>query len=723
MQVQVDLKSFPEAEGLDAAEHFVYNPTPVAPIGVAVLEDESEDILADPEEEARHEAALRARAERAKRGENSGDDGEDMDEDEDEIDLFRDDYIHKDDEDDDLAGASDLVSSVLNRTRPQVEDECIVRILSMRDLTARSCRGLSDEELVGMCKTVTLPFKSVQGDLVKYAQTVLSLSAPSHTPDALAAALRPALRVMSNELSRRNQDSPSAEIADAIGLLSYYNSQIDSAGLWLQKTLASTREANMPSIPGQPTDNAFYFDDESKGHNGDKVNHQQKLLFFLTEQLKQEGVRLHLESGKNVQVFARVHDAGGVFLHAYSYQCDLSDLIWTIIGRGDHELQLLCTQGRSFPSVVLDFLSFTKVIPHFKPCAFKFSYLDGVFDAHTLQFIPHDQCPDDVVCGVHIPAVFPQGALDTGVGWTALETKELDGIFKYQNLSPVSLSWFYFMLGRMLHPEDNLQLFIGLIGLPSTGKSLIAKIVQALFAPEQVGTISARAGSEQFLLATVYGKKMWVMPEPPAETDFPQSVLLSLVAMEKQYVNIKHRQQVYAYAVEGHGILVANELPRWSKTGEDSIALLRRVFPIVFRYPVSKVDTRLFDRIMETEFPTLVPKCARAYVTVKRKMGDRSFWSCCNQAFKDDREVLLRLRSSLYRFITNPAFCERGANLSIDEPTFLECYRTFLNLPKFGEHSKLGTEVGFYSILAFCGLTVVSDYAAGLRTIYGIKCA
>jgi hypothetical protein len=417
-------------------------------------------------------------------------------------------------------------------------------------------------------------------------------------------------------------------------------------------------------------------------------------------------------------VYVRVIDENGLFLHAYKYRSELTELLWEIIGL-DPALQLLCTRSRSFPPIANEFLAYAQVIPFYKPDSTKFSYMDGVFDSRQLEFVPHDLCGDDVVCGVHIQAPFPQNCLQPNLKWQELPTPRIDAIFEHQQIPLTCLYWFFFMLGRMLHPEDNLQLFIALIGLPSTGKSLLAKIIQEFFAPGKVGALSARTGNDNFLLSTVYGKEAWVMMEPPAETDFPQEILLAMVAGEPVYVNRKNMHPRYDRAVNGHGVLVANELPRWKR--EDPIAFMRRVCPFVFRYPVLRIDTMLFQRIKLEEFPVLVIKSARAYIAVKEIMGKRGFWACCPKWFKSNREGFLRSRSQLYRFLTSH-MCERGPDFVIEEPMFLDAYRTFLNLPKFGESSKLGTEVGFYSVLAYCGISVEVDYDTGHRTIKGVRC-
>ena len=604
------------------------------------------------------------------------------------------------------------------------EKQLIEGALATKTLRIGDVQAWTDDEIVCKCRSLSGLFKLVKGcgSRKKYCMLVFALCSTTTPGHGELDSLRPAIRFIANDLRRRQTDllSPSAQITSACSDLAYYKAQIDYAASWLETTTTMCQTSNAPTTVGS-SENAFFYDDDGKLPTGEKATDVQKLIFHLINELLANGYCIgHHSEHKVPCVYKRMYSAQGHFLHTYTAHLDLHSCLWDIIGRQTH-LQVLVTKGRSFPPILAEFLQHSSLIPSYKPSNHKFSFIDGVFDAHELSFQPHATCDEDCICGVHIPHPFPIEALDETTAWQNVQTPLVRMIMDYQGISDESQAWIYFMMGRFIHPECNLQVALALVGLPSTGKSLLSKIIQAFLAPVEVGTVQAHDGSTDFMFQAVFGKAMFVIPEPMMECKVPVGHILSLITKEPVLVNQKHIAPVYAIPCQGHGLIVANVFPKFRN--EDEIALMRRIVPVLFQRPVARIDTLLEEKILKgNEFGRLVVKCARAYKDkadeLKRNMG--GFWHNTTSWFRKNRLSLLRERSPLYKFLDSED-CKLGADLSISEEQFILCYKKHMNVPAY-HRSDISSEAGYYSVLAFCNVRIDIDEHTRTRTLVGVEC-
>jgi hypothetical protein len=222
-----------------------------------------------------------------------------------------------------------------------------------------------------------------------------------------------------------------------------------------------------------------------------------------------------------------------------------------------------------------------------------YSFTNGLFNVDSLEFTEYgsgDALPD-VVAVNHIDAYFDPF-------WTRCEIDDIhvpgyDDILLSQDYDPEMARWLDIFIGRLFHPvnkHDKWEKLLVIKGWAATGKSTLAKAVALLYGLANVGNIPANC-EEQWALASVHDKKIWMCTELKRDWKFPPAVIQSMVSGEVVPVHEKHHTAIdVTWALQG--LVVGNEEPAtWS--GDPMNALYRRIVP----FP--------FDRSPKTQDPTI----------------------------------------------------------------------------------------------------------------------
>ncbi len=180
-----------------------------------------------------------------------------------------------------------------------------------------------------------------------------------------------------------------------------------------------------------------------------------------------------------------------------------------------------------------------------------------------------------------------------------MEVPGYDDILTYQKYEKDMQQILDALLGRLLFPVkrfDKWEKLLVIYGEGGSGKSTIAHMIMRIIGHENIGLIASNC-EEQWALANVVGKSMWICLELTLGFRLATGVLLSMVTGEHVVVNEKNKT-AYQVMWKLHGLLIGNTLPLiWSN--DQGGALSRRILPFYFPNRPVKQDstfTDLFNR-------------------------------------------------------------------------------------------------------------------------------
>lgn len=300
------------------------------------------------------------------------------------------------------------------------------------------------------------------------------------------------------------------------------------------------------------------------------------------------------------------------------------------------------------------------------------SFLDGVYNIRTEEFISHDAIPCGIFSfkyhelpfdrdsweqfnGPYLKTDRDDDALDNGEKLPIcrhdseliefdddpmnIPTPCLDKIFHYQFpqtpqeqelLDPsirvedpqLLVRFFYAMLGRLfwnLGERDNCQLTPVIMGKPGTGKSLIVTLFQGVLYDTPDVAIIARCQEPLFGLMNKYNRKIWIMTETDAAakgTSMPVSTLKQMTVGDPMTMARK-----FGTAVEKRwkspGLIVGNDLNDWQAVA----GLSRRFCLLWYRRVVLEVED--LEAGLRAEAPNILLKTTRMYNRLLKYINDR----------------------------------------------------------------------------------------------------
>jgi len=290
------------------------------------------------------------------------------------------------------------------------------------------------------------------------------------------------------------------------------------------------------------------------------------------------------------------------------------------------------------------------LFPEFAPDPKKFSFQNGVYDIRDNRFYAYGSTSmPDCCCVNHIDEYFDPA-------WTEIELSELsvpgyDQIVASQDYNDEMRTWLDVFLGRLFFSVgefDNWEKFLVIKGWAATGKSTIAKAILKIFGASNVGNIPANC-EEQWALASVHDKRVWLCTELKKDWRFPTAVLQSMISGEVVPVHVKNMTAVdIQWRIQGAAF--GNEEPTaWQN--DTMKALHRRIIPFPFDISPKTQDPTVQKRFMKSTGRFLV-RLVRRYIRMAMvTVGERSVDDMLPDRLRDSRTEFLRRTQPLIRFL------------------------------------------------------------------------
>lgn len=257
--------------------------------------------------------------------------------------------------------------------------------------------------------------------------------------------------------------------------------------------------------------------------------------------------------------------------------------------------------------------------------------------------------------------------------YTQFRTPFLDSIFLYQDMTREDIMWMKALIGRMLFPlgVDSWEIVTWLIGRPQTGKSVLTKILQAIFPKEMVGTISNNTQG-LFGLGVHLKKFMLVGSELGSEFagNIDSCVLQAMCSGERCEFAKKHKDAIDDYwklPMFFCGNLMPNVM-------DNNGSIFRRLVTTDFHKNVTGEDDLLLSRV-KSEFPSLLVSCSSIYLMLAKQY--RRSRPPLTQRFEKTRIQLMGVCSPFERFISSDQRLVKGDHTYIREEELHRLYRRF----------------------------------------------
>lgn len=288
--------------------------------------------------------------------------------------------------------------------------------------------------------------------------------------------------------------------------------------------------------------------------------------------------------------------------------------------------------------------------PELTPDRTKFSFTNGVLDIKTHTFYAYGDgtLPAGVCCINHIKCAFDPEWLEVPV--EELDVPGYDDILRCQEFSPEMVNWQDIMIGRLFYnlgELDNWEKQLIIKGWAATGKSSIVKAIVMAIGPSNVGNIPANC-EEQWALATVYDKPIWMCTELKKTWPFNTATLQSMNSNETVDIHQKHLKAI-SKTWNSPGILVGNEEPT-SWMMDPLGAMYRRAMIFTFEKPPREQNPAIARQLLANVGKLLV-RWTRKYVAKTREIGDTSVDNALPMLLKAGSKSFLLRTTPLLRFL------------------------------------------------------------------------
>lgn len=273
------------------------------------------------------------------------------------------------------------------------------------------------------------------------------------------------------------------------------------------------------------------------------------------------------------------------------------------------------------------------------------SFSNGRLQLDDGSFISYSEGDQEIVGKVarhHIPYTY------TG----SVETPLLDLIMDAQFGKEVA-HILMALIGRSLFKVgqlDQWQVMMFLIGVGGTGKSLILKVIEGMFANGTVGTL-ANKREETFGMANLVDKEIVIGCDMPAKmsSSLPQELLQSMTAGDRMEIPRKGQTGLH---VEWTSPLIfaSNHQPDYKNTGNN---VGRRMVSFRFDNIIAVQDQDLLHNILTSELPNIICRGLRAYADLRlsvKSMG--SFWEVVPPIMRAWRGGLAAATNTLEEFLS-----------------------------------------------------------------------
>jgi hypothetical protein len=315
-------------------------------------------------------------------------------------------------------------------------------------------------------------------------------------------------------------------------------------------------------------------------------------------------------------------------------------------------------------------VDFPRVVPDWR----FYSFQNGVYDITKNVFYPFGGLgvggdaagggappPPDKVCSANfVDRVF-------NPGWVSCDPRDIpvtgyDEIIACQRYSPDMRDWTDAFFGRLFFPNgecDKWEKLMVIKGWAATGKSTIAKAIAQLIGEVNVGYLQCNV-EEQWPLANVYDKFIWMCLELKTGFKLPPGVMQSMITGERVVVNVK-RQTAFDVAWRLQGLLVGNELPlSWTQDSQNALA--RRVLPFPFDIAPPTQDAGISKRLLN-DLGALLVRLVRMYLHKANEVGERKVDDLLPEELKASKAEFEMRSAPLRRFLLN------NEDIEVADPT------------------------------------------------------
>lgn len=335
----------------------------------------------------------------------------------------------------------------------------------------------------------------------------------------------------------------------------------------------------------------------------------------------------------------------------------VSDWVHETVNRTIHPelwFRLLTSYG-STSAACVNYLTSTSdsCFPVVYPDPYYYSFQNGVLDIKRLVFYPlrpkaGEQAPPDVCSANFIDAVCDPALLVMPAA--SITVPGYDDLLACQHYSREMVQWMDAFLGRLFFKVGEFERWEKLMvikGWAATGKSTIAKAISILVGEMNVGFIATNC-EEQWALANIYNKRMWMCLELKSGFKLPTGVMQSMVSGERVVVNIKNRT-AFDVLWSQQGLLVGNEIPiTW--TADVANALARRVTPFPFDIAPSTQDPFIATNLMKN-IARMFVRCIRQYREKAQEVQERDVDQFLPKELKAATAAFKERSAPIQRFI------------------------------------------------------------------------
>jgi hypothetical protein len=257
--------------------------------------------------------------------------------------------------------------------------------------------------------------------------------------------------------------------------------------------------------------------------------------------------------------------------------------------------------------------------------------------------------------------------------WWDIPTPYMQSILDYQKFPREVSEWMYVFAGRLMFnvgDMDQWQVIPFLKGIARSGKStLITKVFKKFYDSEDVRTLSNNI-ERKFGLSSIYDGFMFISPEVKGDLCLEQAEFQSLVSGEDISIARKN-EKALSLTWQTPGILAGNEVPGWK---DNSGSVLRRIVTFDFKKQVQDADPKLEDKLHE-EIPTIMLKCALAYLEFSKRYADKDIWTVLPPYFKTVQNQVAMVTNSLHHFLSSEKVTF-GADLKCPQKAFIQLFNS-----------------------------------------------
>lgn len=363
---------------------------------------------------------------------------------------------------------------------------------------------------------------------------------------------------------------------------------------------------------------------------------------------------------------------------AYVVRCTFADYINTVL----EDDAMFNADPRRFDELMKYMANYNrKVFPRIKPDLDLLSFSNGVLQLANGVFTEYETLDKasemaQRVARHHIPLPY------TG----EINTPLLDTILGRQfgvDVAEVLCA----LIGRCffkVNQRDGWQVMPFIVGIGGTGKSLLLKIVERMFAPGSVGNLGTKR-EEVFGMANIADKELVMGRDMPAKMSgcLSQDNLQSMTAGEGMEIP---RKGLTSQMINWTSpiIMASNHMPDYVNTGNN---IGRRIVSFRFDNMVQDPREDLEELILEHELPNIIARCLTAYTNLKiRVLAAKGFWNAMPPEMQEWKHVLAAATNTLEEFLAmgegerNCAIsCVKGALTGVQE--FKDAFARVMSVP------------------------------------------